>query len=161
LARALEIARRVAATDASVFITGESGTGKELVAQCIHRGSPRRQQAFVPVNCAALPEGLFESELFGHRRGSFTGAVRDKPGILETAHGGTIFLDELLEMPPAIQAKLLRVLQDGVVRRVGSERPDTVVDVRIISATNADPEQALRAGKLREDLFYRLDVVPI
>jgi DNA-binding NtrC family response regulator len=158
---ALEMARKVAPTDASVFITGESGSGKELVAQFIHRHSRRASRSFVAVNCAAIPEPLLESEMFGHRKGAFTGAVRDKPGLLETADGGTLFLDELGEMPKSIQAKLLRVIQDGVVRRVGSETPDAVVNVRFISATNRDPEVATDSGDLREDLFYRLRVVPI
>jgi DNA-binding NtrC family response regulator len=158
---ALEMARKVAPTDAAVFITGESGSGKELVAQFIHRHSRRASRRFVAINCAAIPEALLESEMFGHRKGSFTGAVRDKPGLLETADGGTLFLDELGEMPMAIQAKLLRVIQDGVVRRIGSEVPDAVVNVRFISATNRDPETITSAGDLREDLYYRLRVVPI
>ena len=159
--RAVELARRVAQTDASVMITGESGTGKEVIAQFIHRHSRRATRKLVPINCAALPEPLLESEMFGHRKGAFTGADRDKPGILETANGGTLFLDELTEMSHPIQAKLLRVLQDGVVRRVGSEQQDAVVDVRFVSATNKDPQEAVRSGILREDLFYRLRVVPI
>ncbi len=159
--RAIELARRVAQTDASVFLTGESGSGKELVAHFIHQQSRRSSRPFVAVNCAALPETLLESEMFGHRKGAFTGAVRDKPGLLETANGGTLFLDELIEMPKAIQAKLLRVIQDGVVRRLGSETTDAVVNVRFIAATNADPEAATKAGELREDLYYRLRVVPI
>jgi DNA-binding NtrC family response regulator len=159
--KAVELARRVAATDASVMITGESGTGKELIAQFIHRQSRRHDRKLVPINCAALPEPLLESEMFGHRKGAFTGADRDKPGLLEVADGGTLFLDELTEMSHAIQAKLLRVLQDGVVRRVGSEQQDAVVDVRFISATNRDPQDAVNKGLLREDLFYRLRVVPI
>jgi len=159
--KAIELARRVAPTDASVFITGESGSGKELIAQFIHQHSRRSSRPFVAVNCAALPEPLLESEMFGHRKGSFTGAVRDKPGLLETANGGTLFLDELVEMSKPIQAKLLRVIQDGVVRRVGSETTDAVVNVRFIAATNGDPEAAVQAGTMREDLYYRLRVVPI
>src|SRR5690242_4666254 len=159
--RAVELARRVAQTDASVMITGESGTGKEVIAQFIHKHSRRASRKMVPINCAALPEPLLESEMFGHRKGAFTGADRDKPGLLETANGGTLFLDELTEMSHPIQAKLLRVLQDGVVRRVGSEQQDAVVDVRFISATNRDPQDAVNKSVLREDLFYRLRVVPI
>ena len=159
--RVIELAGRVAPTDASVFITGESGSGKELIAQFIHQHSRRSSRPFVPVNCAALPEPLLESEMFGHRKGAFTGAVRDKPGLLETANGGTLFLDELVEMSKPIQAKLLRVIQDGVVRRVGSETTDAVVNVRFIAATNGDPESAVQTGIMREDLYYRLRVVPI
>ena len=158
---AMEAALRAAPTDASVFVTGESGTGKELVARFIHEQSRRSRRAFMPVNCAALPDTLLESEMFGYRRGAFTGAVRDKRGLLETAHQGTLFLDEIGEMSPALQTKLLRVVQDGVVRRLGSEVEDAVVDVRFISATNRDPEEALKEGVLRPDLFYRLKVVPI
>ena len=159
--KAVDLARKVAATDASVFITGESGTGKEVIAQFIHAHSRRTKKQLVAINCAALPEPLLESEMFGHRKGSFTGADRDKPGLLETANGGTLFLDELTEMSLPLQAKLLRVIQDGVVRRVGSEQPDAVVDVRFVSATNRDPQQAVQSGILRGDLFYRLRVVPI
>lgn len=158
---AVQTAMKVAKTDASVFITGDSGTGKELIAQYIHSESRRSRKPFVAVNCAALPGELLESEMFGHRRGAFTGAVRDKPGLLEVADQGTFFLDELAEMPLPLQAKLLRVLQDGVIRRVGSEKDDAVVDVRFISATNREPEDALRDGALRHDLYYRLRVVPI
>jgi DNA-binding NtrC family response regulator len=159
--RAVELARKVAATNASVMITGESGTGKEVIAQFIHRHSRRASRKLVPINCAALPEPLLESEMFGHKKGAFTGADRDKVGLLEAANGGTLFLDELTEMSHPLQAKLLRVLQDGVVRRVGSEQQDAVVDVRFISATNRDPQEAVKAGLLRSDLYYRLTVVPI
>ncbi|HEX6938508.1 MAG TPA: sigma-54 dependent transcriptional regulator [Longimicrobiales bacterium] len=157
----VELARKVAPTDASVFISGESGTGKEMIAQLIHKLSRRSRKPFVAVNCAALPETLLESEMFGYRKGAFTGAIHDKPGLLEAAHGGTLFLDELTEMAPSIQAKLLRVIQDGVVRRVGSAMADTVVDARFISATNRDPVEALADRALRSDLYYRLCVVPI
>ena len=159
--KAVEKAVRVARTDASVLLTGESGTGKELFARLIHEKSQRASRTFVPVNCAALPSELLESEMFGHRRGAFTGAVREKPGLLETAHRGTLFLDEVADMPMELQAKLLRVIQDGAVRRVGSEEIDTEVDVRFVSATNRDSEEAVADGELRQDLFYRLRVVPI
>lgn len=158
--QAVDLARRVAVTDASVMLCGESGTGKEIFAQLIHRHSRRAEKPLVPINCAALPENLLESEMFGHRRGAFTGADRDKPGLLEVANGSTLFLDELTEMSQRLQAKLLRVLQDGVVRRVGGEAQQTV-DVRFISATNRDPQDAVTSGVLREDLFYRLRVVLI
>jgi DNA-binding NtrC family response regulator len=158
---AIARARKVAPTDASVLLTGESGAGKELFAQFIHHHSRRATRPFLAVNCAALPEPLLESEMFGHRRGAFTGAVRDKPGLLEAADGGTLMLDELVEMPKTIQAKLLRAIQDGVVRRVGSETADAIVNVRFIAATNREPDVAVTAGLLRDDLYYRLRVVPI
>jgi len=161
LRKVIELAKKVARTDASVFITGESGTGKELVAQYIHLNSRRSSRELVPVNCAAIPESLLESEMFGHVEGAFTGAVREKEGLLEVANGGTLFLDELTELPLSTQAKLLRVLQDGVVRRVGSTKTDAVVNVRFIAATNRDPIGAIEEGSLRKDLHYRLRVVPI
>ena len=157
----VELARKVAQTDASVMLVGESGTGKELIAQFVHRHSRRAKYPLVPLNCAAVPENLLESEMFGHKRGSFTGADRDKVGLLEVANNGTFFLDELTEMPLTLQAKLLRVVQDGVVRRVGSEQHDAIVNVRFISATNRDPRDAIKNKNLREDLFYRLNVFPI
>ncbi len=158
--RVLEQIRKVAATDATVLVLGESGTGKELVARAIHDGSPRREKPFVSVSCAAIPEGLLESELFGHERGAFTGAIRRKLGRFELAHEGTLFLDEVGEIPPSIQVKLLRVLQERRFERVGGE--ETVeVDVRVVSATNRDLAGMVKAGRFREDLFYRLDVVPI
>lgn len=161
LNKVLSLCRKVARTDASVFITGESGSGKEMIAQFIHHHSRRSSRAMMAVNCAALPEPLLESEMFGHCKGAFTGAVQEKPGLLEAANGGTMFLDELTEMPLSIQAKLLRVIQDGVVRRVGSTSTDAVVNVRFIAATNRDPEGATEEGLLRRDLYYRLRVVPI
>ena len=161
LNEAVELARKVAATDASVFISGESGSGKELFAHFIHEHSRRRSRELVPVNCAAIPDSLLESEMFGHVEGAFTGAVREKKGLLEVAHGGTLFLDELTEMPTSTQAKLLRVIQDGVVRRVGSTKTDAVVNVRFIAATNDDPISAVREARLRKDLYYRLRVVPL
>jgi len=139
---AIEQARKVAPTNASVFITGESGAGKELIAQFIHAHSHRNARPLIAVNCAALPEPLLESEMFGHVKGAFTGAIRDKAGLLEMANGGTLFLDELIEMATPIQAKLLRVIQDGVVRRVGSENTDAVINTRFIAATNRDPAPA-------------------
>lgn len=159
--RAIRLAEKVARTDASVFLTGESGSGKEVIAQFIHHHSRRSTRPMVAVNCAALPETLLESEMFGHVKGAFTGAVRDKPGLMEAANGGTFFLDELTEMSQPIQAKLLRAIQDGVVRRVGSESVDATVDVRFLAATNRDPREAVEDGVLRKDLYYRLSVVPI
>ena len=159
--RVIELARKVADTDVSVLIHGESGTGKEQIAQFIHQHSRRRTNPLVAINCAALPEPLLESEMFGHVRGAFTGAIQDKPGLLEAADGGTLFLDEITEMSQAIQAKLLRVIQDGAVRRVGSNAVNSTVDVRFIAATNRNPQQATDEGVLRRDLYYRLRVVPI
>jgi DNA-binding NtrC family response regulator len=159
--RATELAKKAAATNASVMIVGETGTGKEVIAQYIHQHSRRSRRRLVPINCAAIPEQLLESEMFGHRKGAFTGADREKMGMLELADGGTLFLDELSEMPMALQAKMLRVLQDGKVRRVGSEHEEAVVDVRFVSATNRDPREAIRGKQLREDLYYRLNVVQV
>ena len=161
LRQVIQLAEKVARTDASVFITGESGTGKELIAQYVHMHSRRRSRELVPVNCAAIPESLLESEMFGHVEGAFTGAVRDKKGLFEVANGGTLFLDELTELPLPTQAKLLRVLEDGAIRRVGSTKTDAVVNVRFIVATNGDPAKAIEDGSLRRDLHYRLRVVPI
>lgn len=151
---------RVAPTNATVLITGETGTGKELVARAIHKTSPRAQKPFIPVNCAAFAETLLESELFGHEKGAFTGADRMRPGLFEAAHEGTLFLDEAGEMSPATQAKLLRVLTDGKVLRVGSTKPRDV-DVRVLVATHRDLEERARQGTFRQDLYYRLAVVPI
>jgi DNA-binding NtrC family response regulator len=151
---------RLAQSSASVVITGESGTGKELVARTIHELSPRRDAAYVPVNCAAIPETLMESELFGHERGSFTGADRRKEGCFEAANGGTLLLDELTEMKPELQPKLLRVIEEQRLRRVGGTT-EIPLDVRVLAASNRDIEQAVREGKLRSDLYYRLNVFTI
>jgi len=159
--RAMDLAKKAAATNAAVMIVGETGTGKEVLAKYIHQHSRRSRRRLVPINCAAIPEQLLESEMFGHRKGAFTGADREKMGLLELADGGTLFLDELSEMSMPLQAKMLRVLQDGIVRRVGSEHEDAVVDVRFVSATNRDPREAIRSKMLREDLYYRLNVVQV
>ena len=151
---------KVAQATATVLVQGESGTGKELVARAIHYKSPRASKPFVAVNCAAVPEGLLESELFGHMRGSFTGATADREGRFEQAHEGTIFLDEIGDMSMPLQTKILRVLQERMFERVGG-RKTIEVDVRVIAATNKDLQKAMRAGSFREDLFYRLNVVPI
>src|ERR671932_546042 len=152
-----QVIEQAAPTGASVLIVGESGTGKELVAQTIHQLSPRAQFPFVGINCAAIPETLLESEIFGHEKGAFTGAVDRRPGCFELADRGTLFLDEIGEMTPATQVKLLRVLQERKFRRLGG-RVEQSVDVRVIAATNIDPVEAVKAGKLREDLYYRLNV---
>ena len=160
MARVLDLARRVAPTNTTVLITGESGTGKELIARCIHRNSPRSQKIFVAVNCAALAPSLIESEIFGHEKGSFTGAAGQHLGRFERAHGGTLFLDEIGELDGNLQAKLLRVLQEKTFERVGGTR-EIAVDVRVIAATNRNLKQSVTDGKFREDLYYRLNTFPI
>jgi len=155
-----KLARRVASSDATVLVRGESGTGKDLIAKAIHRHSPRSNGPFVTINCAALPENLLESELFGHKKGSFTGAIKDKDGLFRVADGGTFFLDEIGNTSLTIQVKLLRVLEDKIITPVGETKPISV-DVRLIAATNADLEEEVKAGRFRADLFYRLNVIPI
>src|SRR5262249_5811363 len=155
-----DMIRKVAQTDATVLILGESGTGKELVARALHARSERADEAFVPVNCGAIPTELLESEMFGHERGAFTGAASPRSGLFQLAHRGTIFLDEVSEMSPALQVKLLRVIQDRAVRPVGGDRLVTV-DVRVVAASNRDLVAEVAAGRFREDLFYRLNVIPI
>jgi len=152
--------KRAAKSDYTVLISGESGTGKELAARAVHAWSSRTSGVFIPVHCGAIPEGLFESELFGHRKGAFTGAESDRTGLIESANGGTLFLDEVGELPLSAQVKLLRVLQEKQVRRVGEDREHDV-DVRVIAATNRDLEAEVQQGHFRDDLFFRLNVVPV
>jgi two-component system, response regulator FlrC len=158
--RLIEVARRVAASDCTVLIIGESGTGKEVLARFIHRRSPRAAQPFVAVNCAAIPENMLEAMLFGYERGSFTGAQAAHPGKFEQAQGGTLLLDEITEMPLALQAKLLRVLQEREVERIGS-RTSITLDVRVLATTNRRLREEVAAGRFREDLYYRLNVFPL
>lgn len=156
----LRVLPKVANSNSNVLITGESGTGKEFIANAIHNLSPRKEKNLVAINCATFPEGLLESELFGHMKGAFTGAIYNKQGLFEIADGGTLFLDEIVEMPVNLQAKLLRVLENGIFRRVGGTS-DVKADVRIVSATNKNPKEAISTGRFREDLYYRLNVIPI
>jgi DNA-binding NtrC family response regulator len=158
--RVVQLIEKVAPTDATVLVRGPSGTGKELVARALHRNSPRRELPLVTVNCAALQESLLESELFGHEKGAFTGAVQAKRGLIEVAEGGTLFIDEVAEMSPALQAKLLRVLEDGHYRRVGGTS-ESHANVRVVAATNKSLEAEQKAGRFREDLFYRLNVITL
>jgi two-component system response regulator AtoC len=158
LREVISVARKVAKHPSTVLVTGESGTGKELIARLVHSASPRAERAFVAVNCAAIPDALLESELFGHARGAFTGAVHERRGLFEEADGGTIFLDEIGELPLALQVKLLRVLQEGEIRRVGDNAPRSV-DVRIVAATSRDLEEEVRQNRFRSDLYYRVNVV--
>jgi transcriptional regulator with PAS, ATPase and Fis domain len=160
MAHVFELVKKAARSEANILVLGESGTGKELIARAIHANSPRARQPFVPVDCASLPEHLLESELFGHEKGAFTGAVRAKAGLVETAHHGTLFLDEIAELPAPLQVKLLRVLQERQIRRVGSTAL-VDVDVRVVSATNRDLKDAIARGQIREELYYRVNVIAI
>jgi two-component system response regulator PilR (NtrC family) len=155
-----DLVNRVSQTTTNVLITGESGTGKELIAKAVHYNGPLKDRPFVTVNCGAIPENLMESEMFGHKKGSFTGAIADKPGLFETADGGSLFLDEVGELPVSIQVKLLRAIQEKVIRRVGANE-DRKIEVRIIAATNRNLENMVRDGGFREDLYYRLNVIHI
>jgi two-component system response regulator HydG len=160
MTRVFELVKKAARSEANILVVGESGTGKELIARAIHANSPRAAQAFVPVDCASLPENLLESELFGHEKGAFTGAVKSKQGLMEVAHRGTLFLDEIAEMPVGLQVKLLRALQERQIRRVGGTAILTV-DVRVVSATNRDLREAVLKGQFREELYYRINVIAI
>jgi transcriptional regulator with PAS, ATPase and Fis domain len=160
MTQVFELLRKAARSEANILVLGESGTGKELIARAIHANSPRAAQAFVPVDCASLPEHLLESELFGHEKGAFTGAVRSKPGLVEMAHRGTLFLDEIAELPPPLQVKLLRALQERQIRRVGGTSLIDV-DVRVVSATNRDLSEAIAKAQFREELYYRVNVIAI
>src|SRR5206468_11997914 len=160
MSRIFELVKKAARSEANILVVGESGTGKELIARAVHANSPRVAHAFVPVDCASLPEQLLESELFGHEKGAFTGAVRSKPGLMEVAHRGTLFLDEIAELPSALQVKLLRALQERQIRRVGGTSL-VDVDVRVVSATNRDLREAVGKGQFREELYYRVNVIAI
>ncbi len=160
MAQVFELVKKAARSEANILVVGESGTGKELIARAIHANSPRAAQAFVPVDCASLPENLLESELFGHEKGAFTGAIRTKPGLMEVADAGTLFLDEIAELPVGLQVKMLRALQERQIRRVGGTSL-VDVDVRVVSATNRDLRDAVTKGQFREELYYRINVIAI
>jgi two-component system response regulator HydG len=160
MTRVFELVKKAARSEANILVVGESGTGKELIARAVHANSPRAAQPFVPVDCASLPEQLLESELFGHEKGAFTGAIKTKPGLMETAHHGTLLLDEIGDIPLGLQSKLLRAIQERQVRRVGATSFINV-DVRVVSATNRDLREAVARGQFREDLYYRVNVIAI